>query len=99
MEDGDLALFVGNGQVLASTGGAASTAASAGRRRHDAHGDATQHVGGNELADLLALVAAVIHANVFKGAFLRAWNEIRIPSSKINMIKIEFFKPYPMSFL
>ncbi len=45
LEDGDFALFVAHGQVLAS----------AVRRRQAAHGDAAQHVRRQQLPDRLAL--------------------------------------------
>jgi len=53
---------VADGQVLAApVGGGEHT-----------HGHAAQHVGADELADGLALVPAVVHAHVLKGALLGA---------------------------
>jgi hypothetical protein len=53
---------VGDGQVLPFPGTAAAEAA---------HDDSTDHVGVDELANGLALIAAEAHPNVFERALLR----------------------------
>ena len=55
-----LALLVADGQVLASPVGGGE----------HAHSHATQHMGADQLADGLALVAAVVHTHVLEGALL-----------------------------
>ena len=74
LQYGDLALLMAHGQVLSLAVGGATEAT---------HGHATEHVVGDQLADLLALVAAVVHAHVLEGALLRA--QRRRLTGKLNL--------------
>ena len=60
LQYGDLSLLVADRQVLPL----------AVRRRQHTHGDTTQRVGGDQLADLLPLVTAVAHPYVLKRPLL-----------------------------
>lgn len=57
-----LSLLVADCKVLAT----------AVRWRKDAHGNTTQHMRADELADGLSLVTTVVHPDIFKSPFLRA---------------------------